>query len=139
MIGFSKKIFFADNIAVIIDPIFLNPENYSSEYLFRSFLLFPLQIYFDFSGYIDMALGASIFVGIKLPINFNKPYLTSSLTDFWRNWHISLSRWFKDYLYIPLGGSKNKKIITYRNLLLTMSLAGLMAWSKFKFYYLGYI
>lgn len=125
VIGFIKKIFFADNIAVIIDPIFLNPENYSSEYLFRSFLLFPLQIYFDFSGYIDMALGASIFVGIQLPINFNKPYLTSSLTDFWRNWHITLSRWFKDYVYIPLGGSKNNKIATYRNLLITMSIAGL--------------
>ena len=125
IIGFIKKIFFADNIAVIIDPIFLNPENYSSEYLFRSFLLFPLQIYFDFSGYIDMALGTSIFVGIQLPINFNKPYLTSSLTDFWRNWHITLSRWFKDYVYIPLGGSKNNKIVTYRNLLVTMSIAGL--------------
>ena len=125
MVGFIKKIFFADNIAVIIDPIFLSPENYSSEYLFRSFLLFPLQIYFDFSGYIDMALGASIFVGIQLPMNFNKPYLTTSLTDFWRNWHITLSRWFKDYVYIPLGGSKNKEIVTYRNLLITMSIAGL--------------
>ena len=125
MVGFIKKIFFADNIAVIIDPIFSSPENYSSEYLFRSFLLFPLQIYFDFSGYIDMALGASIFVGIQLPMNFNKPYLTTSLTDFWRNWHITLSRWFKDYVYIPLGGSKNKEIVTYRNLLITMSIAGL--------------
>ena len=64
-------------------------------------------------------------MGIQLPINFNKPYLTSSLTDFWRNWHITLSRWFKDYVYIPLGGSKNNKIVTYRNLLVTMSIAGL--------------
>lgn len=133
MIGFIKKIFIADNIALVIDPIFLYPENYSSEYLFRSFLLFPLQIYFDFSGYIDMALGASIFVGIQLPVNFNKPYLTSSLTDFWRNWHITLSRWFKDYVYIPLGGSKNKKIITYRNLLVTMGLAGLWHGASWNF------
>ena len=125
IIGFVKKVFIADNIAVIIDPIFLSPENYTSEYLFRSFLLFPLQIYFDFSGYIDMALGASIFLGIQLPINFNKPYLTSTLTEFWRNWHITLSRWFKDYVYIPMGGSKNGTITTYRNLLATMALAGL--------------
>ncbi len=125
LIGFTKKVFIADNIAEIIDPIFFNPEDFASEYLFRSFLLFPLQIYFDFSGYIDMALGASIILGIELPINFNKPYLTYSLTEFWRNWHMTLSRWFKDYVYIPLGGSKSSNIKTYRNLIITMSIAGL--------------
>ena len=123
MIGFSKKIFIADNIAEIIDPIFLNPDDFSSDYLFKSFLLFPLQIYFDFSGYIDMALGASIILGIELPINFNKPYLTYSLTEFWRNWHMTLSRWFKDYVYIPLGGNRygNRNL----NLMITFLISGL--------------
>lgn len=125
LIGFSKKIFFADNIGVYIDPFFENPALYNSKELFRAFILFPIQIYFDFSGYVDMAIGSSIILGIELPINFNKPYLTNNLTNFWRSWHISLSRWFKDYVYIPLGGSKNSSIFTYRNLILTMSLAGL--------------
>jgi len=139
LIGFSKKVFVADNIAEIIDPIFLNPNNFSSEYLFRSFLLFPLQIYFDFSGYIDMALGASIILGIELPINFNKPYLTYSLTEFWRNWHMTLSRWFKDYVYIPLGGSKSSKMKTYRNLIITMSIAGLWHGASLNFIVWGFL
>ena len=125
MIGFIKKIFFADSISNYIDPIF-NKENLtaSSDYI-KGFLLFPLQIYFDFSGYIDMAIGISKILNIDLPINFNKPYLSSSLTEFWRNWHITLSKWFRDYIYIPLGGSKhgNKKL--FSNLFLTMSIAGL--------------
>ena len=139
LIGFSKKVFVADNIAEIIDPIFLNPNDFSSEYLFRSFLLFPLQIYFDFSGHIDMALGASIILGIELPINFNKPYLTYSLTEFWRNWHMTLSRWFKDYVYIPLGGSKSSKIKTYRNLIITMSIAGLWHGASLNFIVWGFL
>jgi alginate O-acetyltransferase complex protein AlgI len=139
LIGFSKKIFIADNIAEIIDPIFLNPDNFSSDYLFKSFLLFPLQIYFDFSGYIDMALGASIILGIELPVNFNKPYLTYSLTEFWRNWHMTLSRWFKDYVYIPLGGSKHSKIKTFRNIIITMSIAGIWHGASFNFVVWGFL
>ena len=139
LIGFTKKVFIADNIAEIIDPIFLNPDDFSSEYLFRSFLLFPLQIYYDFSGYIDMALGASIILGIELPINFNKPYLTYSLTEFWRNWHITLSKWFKDYVYIPLGGSRNSKVKTYINLIITMSIAGLWHGASLNFIIWGFL
>ena len=138
-IGFIKKIFFADNIGIFIDPIFENPEVFSNVDIFKSFILFPLQIYFDFSGYVDMALGASMIIGIELPINFNKPYLTGSITQFWRNWHITLSRWFKDYVFIPLGGSKKTQIITNRNLIITMSIAGLWHGASLNFIIWGFL
>ena len=138
-IGFIKKVFFADNIALLIDPIFENPELFESHDLIKGFLLFPLQIYFDFSGYIDMALGSSAFLGIYLPINFKKPYLTSSLTDFWRSWHITLSSWFKDYLYIPLGGSKVSNIRLYFNLIFTMTIAGLWHGASINFIIWGFL
>ena len=125
-VGFIKKIFLADSIASYIDPFFLN-QTINPDEIIKCFLLFPLQIYFDFSGYVDMALGVSIFLGINLPINFDKPYLSKSLTEFWRNWHITLSSWFRDYLYIPLGGSRKSKTILFLNLITVMSVAGL-AW-----------
>ena len=125
MIGFIKKIFLADSISNFIDPIFEKENLTASEDYIKGFLLFPLQIYFDFSGYVDMALGVSKILSIDLPINFNRPYLSSSLSEFWRNWHITLSKWFRDYIYIPLGGSRhgNKKL--FGNLFITMSIAGL--------------
>lgn len=125
MIGFVKKVFFADSISNFIDPIFEKENFTESQDYIKGFLLFPLQIYFDFSGYVDMALGVSKILSIDLPINFNRPYLSGSLTEFWRNWHITLSKWFRDYVYIPLGGSRygNKKL--FSNLFLTMSIAGL--------------
>ena len=125
MIGFIKKIFLADSISNFIDPIFEKENLTASEDYIKGFLLFPLQIYFDFSGYVDMALGVSKILSIDLPINFNRPYLSSSLSEFWRNWHITLSKWFRDYIYIPLGGSRhgNKKL--FGNLFITMSVAGL--------------
>jgi alginate O-acetyltransferase complex protein AlgI len=86
-----------------------------------------------------MAMGAAVFMGITFPLNFNKPYLTCTLTDFWRSWHMSLSRWFKDYVYIPLGGSKKNKITTYRNLLITMSLAGLWHGASLNFVIWGFL
>jgi alginate O-acetyltransferase complex protein AlgI len=138
-VGFVKKIFFADNIGIFIDPIFENPEAFSSANIFKSFVLFPLQIYFDFSGYVDMALGSAIIIGIELPVNFNKPYLTGSITQFWRNWHITLSRWFKDYVYIPLGGSIKNKLITNRNLIFTMSIAGLWHGASLNFIIWGFL
>ncbi len=138
-VGFVKKIFFADNIGIFIDPIFENPEAFTSSIIFKSFLLFPLQIYFDFSGYVDMAIGSAIIIGIELPINFNSPYLTGSITQFWRNWHITLSRWFKDYIYIPLGGSKENKLITTRNLIITMSIAGLWHGASLNFIVWGFL
>ena len=138
LIGFIKKIFFADTIGSMIDPIFLEPTNFDSKDLFKAYILFPFQIYFDFSGYVDMALGASYIFGIKLPNNFNKPYLTCSITDFWRNWHITLSNWFRDYIYIPLGGSKVGQKKLYLNLILTMSLAGLWHGASLNFILWGF-
>ena len=139
LIGFIKKIFLADTIALLIDPIFLEPSNFNSHDLLKAYILFPFQIYFDFSGYVDMALGASAIFGIKLPINFNKPYLTSSLTEFWRNWHITLSNWFRDYIYIPLGGSKTGETKLYFNLILTMSIAGLWHGASLNFILWGFL
>jgi len=139
LIGFIKKVFLADNISEIINPFFENPELYQSKDLIKSFLLFPLQIYFDFSGYVDMALGVSYFLGIELPINFNKPYQSYSLTEFWRRWHITLSSWFRDYLYIPLGGSKVSKIRLFFNLVFTMTIAGLWHGASFNFILWGFI
>ena len=125
IVGFIKKVFLADSIADFIDPIFEKENLIASEDYLKGFLLFPLQIYFDFSGYVDMALGISKILSIDLPINFNKPYLSNSLTEFWRNWHITLSKWFRDYIYIPLGGSKNGNKKLFKNLFLTMTIAGL--------------
>ena len=137
-IGFIKKIFLADSIANYIDPFFqgllTDPDG-----IIKSFLLFPLQIYFDFSGYVDMALGASIILGVTLPQNFNKPYLSKSLTEFWRNWHITLSSWFRDYLYIPLGGSRKSKKNLFFNLLLVMSIAGFWHGANLNFILWGFL
>lgn len=138
-IGFVKKIFLADSIAAYIDPIFDNPGAADKSDLIKAYYLFPLQIYFDFSGYVDMALGASNILNIRLPINFNKPYLSQSLTEFWHNWHITLSRWFRDYLYIPLGGSKTNKIRFSFNLIFTMSVAGLWHGASINFIIWGFL
>ena len=139
IIGFIKKVYFADNIAEFIDPIFLNPNYVNTADLIKGFLLFPIQIYFDFSGYVDMALGISTICGINLPINFNKPYLTRSLTEFWRCWHITLSNWFRDYIYIPLGGSKKNNLITNKNLIITMCVAGLWHGASLNFILWGFL
>ena len=133
LIGFVKKIFFADTIGELIDPIFANPTSFENESLLIGALLFPIQIYFDFSGYVDMALGISKILNIDLPINFNKPYLATSLTDFWRRWHITLGKWFKDYFYIPLGGSRNGKLMNFFTLFTTMAVAGLWHGASWNF------
>ncbi len=138
-IGYIKKVYFADNIALLIDPFFEDPGSYDSSDLIKAFLLFPIQIYFDFSGYIDMALGISLIFGIILPQNFNKPYLCKSLTDFWRRWHITLSNWFRDYIYIPMGGSRKGKFRLYFNLIFTMSIAGAWHGASFNFILWGFL
>jgi alginate O-acetyltransferase complex protein AlgI len=138
-IGFIKKIFLADSIASFVDPIFENPDIAEGKDLIKAYLLFPLQIYFDFSGYVDMALGISKILSIDLPLNFNKPYLSKSLTEFWRNWHMTLSRWFKDYIYIPLGGSKNGSNKLFLNLVITMSVAGLWHGASLNFILWGFL
>lgn len=124
--GLLKKIVFADTIGIFIDPVFASPESYSSLYMWSAMFGFTLQIYFDFSGYSDIAIGCARLMGFSLPENFRNPYYALSFSDFWRRWHISLSTWLKDYLYIPLGGNRMaSEFGVYRNLLITMILGGL--------------
>ncbi len=96
-------------------------------------IAFGIQIYFDFSGYTDMAIGMAKLFGFHFPVNFRRPYLASSITDFWHRWHMSLSRWLRDYLYIPLGGNRGGPLETYRNLMLTMLLGGLWHGASWNF------
>ena len=123
-LGFLKKIFFADNIAPFVNGIFQNVHNAESFTIILGAIGFGVQIYGDFSGYSDIAIGAAIMLGFKIPMNFNKPYFATSPVDFWRRWHISLSTWLRDYLYIPLGGNKKSKSRTYVNLAVVMLLGG---------------
>ena len=108
--GFFKKIFLADNIAPLVDGIFSIPYELLGSFLVvLGAIAFGVQIYCDFSGYTDIAIGAATILGFNIPANFNKPYFATSPIDFWRRWHISLSTWLRDYLYIPLGGNKKRK------------------------------
>ena len=131
--GFFKKMFFADNIAPLVNEIFLNPYGLDSFTIILGAIAFGIQIYGDFSGYSDIAIGAALILGFKLPINFNKPYFATSPSDFWRRWHISLSSWLRDYLYIPLGGSKKSSGRTYFNLITVMFLGGLWHGASWNF------
>jgi alginate O-acetyltransferase complex protein AlgI len=132
-IGFLKKMFFADNIAPLVNDIFNNPIGAESFTIILGAVAFGLQIYGDFSGYTDIAIGAALILGFKLPINFNKPYFATSPSDFWRRWHISLSSWLRDYLYIPLGGNKKGSKFTYANLMIVMFLGGLWHGASWNF------
>ena len=132
-IGFFKKMFFADNIGVYVDEIFANPIGLDSFTIWLGTIGFGIQIYCDFSGYSDIAIGAAAILGFKIPKNFNKPYFASSPSDFWRRWHISLSTWLRDYLYIPLGGNKRSKSRTYLNLGIVMLLGGLWHGASWNF------
>jgi D-alanyl-lipoteichoic acid acyltransferase DltB (MBOAT superfamily) len=123
--GFFKKMFIADNVAPFVDSIFANPVGLESFTIILGSIAFGIQIYADFSGYSDIAIGAAIIMGFKIPLNFNKPFFATSPSDFWRRWHISLSSWLRDYLYIPLGGSKKSSNRTYLNLFVVMFLGGL--------------
>lgn len=125
VVGLFKKAALADNLAPVIDPIFADPAAHASSAVWLATLGYAMQIYCDFSGYSDMALGLALTIGFKLPLNFNMPYLAQNIGDFWRRWHISLSSWLRDYLYIPLGGSRKGQLGTQVNLLTTMVLGGL--------------
>ncbi len=131
VMGFFKKVVIADRMAAFADPVFANPGQYGSAAAWIAMLAYALQIYCDFSGYTDMAVGTAHLLGYKLAPNFNMPYLSTNVSEFWRRWHISLSSWLRDYLFIPLGGSRGlsceacQKRRTDRNLMLTMTLGGL--------------
>lgn len=124
--GLVKKMVVSNYISVnFVDRIFKEPNLYSGFENLMAVYGYSIQIYCDFSGYSDMAIGLAALLGFKLPINFNSPYKATSITDFWRRWHISLSTWLRDYLYISLGGNRKGKIRTYVNLMITMLLGGL--------------
>lgn len=123
--GLVKKVIIADNCARYVNIIFSDPTQYNSSTLLLGAILFSFQIYGDFSGYSDMAIGIARLFGIKLSQNFNFPYFSRDIADFWRRWHISLSTWFRDYLYIPLGGSKGSRGITTRNVFVIFLVSGL--------------
>lgn len=127
-LGLAKKVLLADNLAIIADPLFMSAQNGATLTMAEAWiavLAFTGQIYFDFSGYTDMAIGSARLFGIRLPENFYSPYRSFNIIEFWRRWHITLSRFLRDYLYISMGGNRKGRVKRYRNLLLTMLLGGL--------------
>lgn len=125
MIGLFKKVIIADDLASLVNIVFTNTGKATCIEAWTGAVGYALQLYFDFSGYSEMAVGLGLMFNFKLPINFNSPYKATSIIDFWRRWHISLSEFLKNYLYIPLGGNRHGEIKRFRNLLLTMLLGGL--------------
>ena len=133
-LGLTKKMAFADQFAKVANGYFGNVQaNPGLLTAWSGVVAFGMQIYFDFSGYTDMAIGMAKLLGFHFPVNFRRPYLASSITDFWRRWHISLSSWLRDYLYISLGGNRHGRWMTYRNLMLTMLLGGLWHGASWNF------
>jgi alginate O-acetyltransferase complex protein AlgI len=124
-IGFVKKACISENVAPIVDAYFASPGRYDLYSSFIGVIFYAVQIYCDFSGYTDMAIACSRLLGYELTLNFDFPYFSRNITEFWRKWHISLSTWLRDYLYISLGGNRGSKLFTYRNLMITMLLGGL--------------
>ncbi|HMG14820.1 MAG TPA: MBOAT family O-acyltransferase [Saprospiraceae bacterium] len=131
--GFFKKIVIADRAAIIVDQVYGSPHNYGGLAIIWSSILFAFQIYCDFSGYSDIAIGAARVLDFKLMTNFKRPYFSASITEFWHRWHISLSSWFRDYLYIPLGGSHINISRTVMNLFITFLISGLWHGADWKF------
>lgn len=139
-IGLFKKVVLAHTLAVeIVGPIFESPKTYSGIDLLLGAYAYAFQIYFDFSAYSDIAIGTAYLLGFEFKRNFNQPYRADSLSDFWKRWHISLSSFLRDYLYVPLGGSRNGVVNTYRNLLVTMVLGGLWHGANWNFILWGLI
>lgn len=124
MQGFIKKVFIADSIAPLVTQGYALSDPTTAD-AWLTALAYTAQLYFDFSGYTDMAIGLGLMMGFRFVENFNQPYISQSITEFWRRWHMSLSTWLRDYLYVPLGGNRQGTVRTYRNLSLTMLLGGL--------------
>lgn len=137
--GLFKKVIIADNLGLFADAIYTNPYDYPSIIIWIATLCFAIQIYCDFSGYTDIAIGIAAILGFHFPLNFNRPYFAITPSDFWRRWHISLSSWLRDYLYIPLGGNRGGELLVYRNLMLTMLLGGLWHGASWNFVLWGFL
>ena len=133
-LGLTKKMAFADQFAKVSNGYFGSVATHPGALAaWSGAFAFTLQVYFDFSGYTDMAIGMAKLLGFHFPINFRRPYLAASVTEYWQRWHISLSSWLRDYLYIPLGGSRGGRWLTYRNLMFTMVLGGLWHGASWNF------
>src|SRR6185437_15120187 len=133
LVGLFKKVAIANYLAIYVDRVYDNPESFGGARLAMATFAFAWQIYFDFSGYTDMARGLARMMGFNLVLNFKNPYLASGLGEFWSRWHISLSTWFRDYLYIPLGGNRGGTLFTYRNLLIVFLVSGFWHGSAWTF------
>ena len=132
--GLFKKMFIGDYIALnLVDRVFANPTGFSGFENLAALFGYSLQVYVDFSGYTDIAIGVALLLGFRLPKNFNSPYKATNVGNFWKRWHISLSSWLKDYVYIPLGGNRRGKIMTDVNLMITMFLGGLWHGASWQF------
>lgn len=140
LIGLFKKMVIANYLAVhVVDPVFLLPDGQNMVTASLALVAYAVQIYCDFSGYSDMAIGIALLLGFRFPPNFDQPYRATSLRDFWRRWHISLSTWIRDYLYIPLGGSRSAPARVAANLIVTMTLAGLWHGAGWAFLAWGFL
>ena len=137
--GLFKKIVVADNFGILSDSFFASPETTDMLAAWVAMLSFTLQIYYDFSGYCDMAIGSALLFNIRLPRNFNYPFLSANLSDFWRRWNITVSRWFRDYLFRPLGGTRKSIPASLRNLLVTFIFSGLWHGAGLTFIFWGFL
>jgi len=137
--GLFKKIVVADRLALFVDSAYGDIASASGPVLFLALFFFAFQLYFDFSAYSDIAIGTARIFGFRLSINFKRPYLSSSFSEFWERWHVSLSTWFRDYLYIPLGGNRRGKIRTLINILIVFTLSGLWHGASWNFVVWGII
>jgi alginate O-acetyltransferase complex protein AlgI len=139
LMGLFKKLVIADRMAMFADPVFANPSAYGTGALWIGTLAYTIQAFCDFSGYSDMAIGAAHMLGYKLSANFNLPYLAMNITESWRRWHISLSTWLRDYVFVPLGGSRRGSPRTALNLFITMGLCGLWHGASWNFVVFGLV
>src|SRR5262249_58391927 len=133
LLGFAKKLILADNLAPWVDHVYAQPAAFPGWMLLQATVLFAFQIYCDFSAYSDIAIGTAGLFGFQLMRNFAYPYFATDVVDFWRRWHISLSTWFRDYVYVPLGGNRGSAAATVRNLLVTFLLSGLWHGASWRF------
>jgi len=139
VIGLFQKIFIADRLALFVNPVFENASVYGTLTCWLAIMAYSLQIFCDFQGYSNMAIGTGRMLGYNIPRNFNWPYIATNISDFWRRWHITLSTWIRDYLYIPLGGSRKGLSHTIFNLLFAMSLCGLWHGAGWTFLFWGFL
>jgi alginate O-acetyltransferase complex protein AlgI len=139
LMGLVKKLAVADRMALYADPVFADPATFGSLALWLAAIAYALQVYCDFSGYTDMALGLAHLFGYHLAQNFNMPFLSPNMAEFWRRWHISLSTWIRDYLFIPMGGSRGTRLQTFRNVLVMMTLCGLWHGANWNYVMWGFL